>query len=122
MKTLIYIFLHRDVGPLRSVNIYSGQCLVRTWFYMNSCSRGGKEDTCTGIMEAQLALIAALSSAALLGLLVQLFLFRISPWWGSAQARLLLQMLVPYFRHDGQLDNRTSLSAQLVNRRQHEVL
>ncbi len=72
---------------------------------------------CSGVMEAQVALIAAFGSSALLGLVPLIFLLiiphRFSIGFRSGEFVGRCQVL---------LENEISISIKLVSRRKHEVL
>ncbi len=96
---------------------------------------------CSGVMEAQVAMIAAFRSSELFGLVTLIFLLTIphrfsmgfrsgESLWGSGQAKHSNTMVIePAFGTFGSvgrsqvlLENESSLSIKLVSRNKHEVL
>ncbi len=92
---------------------------------------------CSGVMEAQVALIAAFRSSALLGLVSLIFLLTDSQILYGVQVRRVCwsiehsntMVIEPVFGTFGsvgrcqvQLENEISISIKLVSRRKHEVL
>ncbi len=78
--------IFRNLGQLKSMNMksmsmYSTQYLVGAFAWITASMRRGMESIslwhCSGVMRAQVALIGAFSSSALLGLAYRIFLFTI---------------------------------------------
>ncbi len=85
---------------------------------------------CSGVMEAQVALIAAFRSSALLGLVSLIFIYGVQVrriYWPIKHSNTMV--IEPAFGTFGSvgrcqvlLENEISISINLVNRRKHEVL
>ncbi len=147
LKTNYKERIFRNLGQLKSMNmksmsIYSTQYLVGAPFaWITAAMRRGMESIslwhCSGVMRAQVALIVAFSSSALLGLAYRIFLFTIPHrfsmglWSGEFAGQLrtgipwsLNQVLVALAlcRCQVLLENEICISIKLVSSRKHEVL
>ncbi len=78
---------------------------------------------CSGVMEAQVALIAAFRSSALLGLVSLIFLLTIPHrFWFTMVIEPAFGSFGSVGRCQVLLENKISISLKLVSRRKHEVL
>ncbi len=107
-------------------------------YCINAAWHGGKQPVArSGVMEAQVALIAAFRSSALLGLVSLIFLLTISHRFSmgfrsgdfTGQSSSNTMVIKPAFGTFGTvcrcqvlLENEISISIKLVSRRKHEVL
>ncbi len=138
-------YFNRNVRLLKSMFISITQYLVGPRFaWITAPMRRGLETIslwhCSGVMEAQVALIAAFRSSALLGLVSLFFLLTIPNLRGlnmPVQVRRVCwpikhsntMVIEPAFGTFGSvgrcqilLENEISISIKLVSRRKHEVL
>ncbi len=127
----------------KSMNMYSTQYLVGAPFALiTAAMRHGMESIslwhCSGVMRAQVALIVAFSSSALLGLAYRIFLFtiphRFSMGLRSGEFAGQLRTGIPMVLKPGTgsfgtvcrcqvlLENEICISIMLVSSRKHEVL
>ncbi len=137
----------RNLGQLKSMNMksmsmYSTQYLVGAPFaWITAAMRRGMESIslwhCSGVMRAQVALIVAFSSSALLGLAYRIFLFTIPIdflwvkvrrvcWPIKNRDTMVLKPGTGSFgtvcRCQVLLENEICISIKMVSSRKHEVL
>ncbi len=132
--------IFRNLGQLESMNMksmsmYSTQYLVGAPFaWITAAMRRGMESIslwhCSGVMRAQVALIVAFSSSALLGLAYRIFLFGVKVrrvcWSIKNRDTMVLKPGTGNFgtvcRCQVLLENEICISIKLVSSRKHEVL
>ncbi len=142
-KGFLEILANWKVWTWESMRMYSTQYLVGAPFaWISAAMRRGMESIslwhCSGVMRAQVALIVAFSSSALLGLAYRIFLFTIPhrfsmelrsgefagqlrtgiPW----SLNQVLVALATVCRCQVLLENEICISIKMVSSRKHEVL